>query len=254
MAVVRVGGGVGARLPASRRSERAAAGHLPPEPLGVVRSSTWPCLVNLLDNSAALCQQVARCDSPIFGSIHATRPQSFLSIARDGAPLPPDVEPICSSRFLDPQPRGTRAGPSYFAASCGLALRPRAYRYRLRNRWRHTAQRLSSSTCGPGRLIARRSRYYPTLHDHCLRISACLRRRPTRPAHRCTSFAAAARGYDHRTAGTVRCALHLKRPHLQRVITELRLPDGFRPGHPARLEEGPPARETIRESRPTVRP
>lgn len=83
---------------------------LPPEPLGVLFDAEHlrRVLVNLLDNALRYASK-----SP--GAIHLRldsrhEAQAFLSIASDGAPIPPDVEPYLFEPFFSTRSRGTGLG------------------------------------------------------------------------------------------------------------------------------------------------
>ena len=83
---------------------------LPSEPLGVVFDAEHlrRVLVNLLDNAL-------RHASKVPGAIHLRldsrhEGQAFLSIASDGAPIPPDVEPYLFEPFFSTRSRGTGLG------------------------------------------------------------------------------------------------------------------------------------------------
>ena len=83
---------------------------LPPEPLGVLFDAEHlrRVLVNLLDNALRYASK-----SP--GAIHLRLDsrhdaQAFLSIASDGAPIPPDVEPYLFEPFFSTRSRGTGLG------------------------------------------------------------------------------------------------------------------------------------------------
>lgn len=83
---------------------------LPPEPLGVLFDGEHlrRVLVNLLDNALRYASK-----SP--GAIHLRldsrhEAQAFLSIASDGAPIPPDVEPYLFEPFFSTRSRGTGLG------------------------------------------------------------------------------------------------------------------------------------------------
>jgi two-component system sensor histidine kinase PilS (NtrC family) len=83
---------------------------LPPEPLGVLFDAEHlrRVLVNLLDNALRYASK-----SP--GAIHLRldsrhESQAFLSIASDGAPIPPDVEPYLFEPFFSTRSRGTGLG------------------------------------------------------------------------------------------------------------------------------------------------
>ena len=83
---------------------------LPPGPLGVLFDAEHMrrVLVNLLDNALRYASK-----SP--GAIHLRldsrhEAQAFLSIASDGAPIPPDVEPYLFEPFFSTRSRGTGLG------------------------------------------------------------------------------------------------------------------------------------------------
>ena len=83
---------------------------LPPQPLGVLFDAEHlrRVLVNLLDNALRYASK-----SP--GAIHLRldsrhEGQAFLSIASDGAPIPPDVEPYLFEPFFSTRSRGTGLG------------------------------------------------------------------------------------------------------------------------------------------------
>ena len=83
---------------------------LPAEPLGVLFDAEHlrRVLVNLLDNAL-------RHASKAPGAIHLRldsrhEGQAFLSIASDGAPIPPDVEPYLFEPFFSTRSRGTGLG------------------------------------------------------------------------------------------------------------------------------------------------
>lgn len=83
---------------------------LPPEPVGVLFDAEHlrRVLVNLLDNALRYASK-----SP--GAIHLRldsrhEAQAFLSIASDGAPIPPDVEPYLFEPFFSTRSRGTGLG------------------------------------------------------------------------------------------------------------------------------------------------
>jgi two-component system sensor histidine kinase PilS (NtrC family) len=83
---------------------------VPDEPLGVVFDSEHlrRVLVNLLDNARRYASQAPGAIHLRLDSRHAA--QAFLSIASDGAPIPPDVEPYLFEPFFSTRSRGTGLG------------------------------------------------------------------------------------------------------------------------------------------------
>jgi two-component system, NtrC family, sensor histidine kinase PilS len=65
-------------------------------------------LVNLLDNARRYASQTPGAIHLRLDSRHAA--QAFLSIASDGAPIPPDVEPYLFEPFFSTRSRGTGLG------------------------------------------------------------------------------------------------------------------------------------------------
>ena len=83
---------------------------LPAEPVGVLFDAEHlrRVLVNLLDNAYRYASAAA-------GAIHVRldsrqESQAFLSVASDGAPIPPDVEPYLFEPFFSTRSRGTGLG------------------------------------------------------------------------------------------------------------------------------------------------
>ena len=83
---------------------------VPDEPLGVVFDAEHlrRVLVNLLDNARRYASQTPGAIHLRLDSRHAA--QAFLSIASDGAPIPPDVEPYLFEPFFSTRSRGTGLG------------------------------------------------------------------------------------------------------------------------------------------------
>jgi len=83
---------------------------VPAEPLGVVFDAEHlrRVLVNLLDNARRYASQTPGAIHLRLDSRHAA--QAFLSIASDGAPIPPDVEPYLFEPFFSTRSRGTGLG------------------------------------------------------------------------------------------------------------------------------------------------
>ena len=83
---------------------------LPEEPLGVVFDAEHlrRVLVNLLDNARRYASQTPGAIHLRLDSRHAA--QAFLSIASDGAPIAPDVEPYLFEPFFSTRSRGTGLG------------------------------------------------------------------------------------------------------------------------------------------------
>jgi two-component system sensor histidine kinase PilS (NtrC family) len=83
---------------------------LPPEPLGVLFDAEHlrRVLVNLLDNALRYASKAPGAIHLRLDSRHEA--QAFLSIASDGAPIPPDVEPYLFEPFFSTRSRGTGLG------------------------------------------------------------------------------------------------------------------------------------------------
>jgi len=83
---------------------------LPPEPLGVLFDAEHMrrVLVNLLDNALRYASKQPGAIQVRLDSRHEG--QAFLSIASDGAPIPPDVEPYLFEPFFSTRSRGTGLG------------------------------------------------------------------------------------------------------------------------------------------------
>ena len=83
---------------------------LPPEPVGVLFDAEHfrRVLVNLLDNARRHASQAPGAIHLRLDSRHDD--QAFLSIASDGAPIPPDVEPYLFEPFFSTRSRGTGLG------------------------------------------------------------------------------------------------------------------------------------------------
>ncbi len=83
---------------------------VPDEPLGVVFDAEHlrRVLVNLLDNARRYASQSPGAIHLRLDSRHAA--QAFLSVASDGAPIPPDVEPYLFEPFFSTRSRGTGLG------------------------------------------------------------------------------------------------------------------------------------------------
>lgn len=104
---------------------------VPGEPLGVVFDAEHlrRVLVNLLDNARRYASQTPGAIHLRLDSRHAA--QAFLSIASDGAPIPPDVEPYLFEPFFSTRSRGTGLGLyicrelcERYGASLDYRLRP----------------------------------------------------------------------------------------------------------------------------------
>ena len=83
---------------------------LPSEPLGVMFDSEHlrRVLVNLLDNAYRHASRAPGAIQLRLDSRHES--QAFLSLASDGAPIPPDVEPYLFEPFFSTRSRGTGLG------------------------------------------------------------------------------------------------------------------------------------------------
>lgn len=83
---------------------------LPPEPVGVLFDAEHlrRVLVNLLDNAHRHASKAAGAIHLRLDSRHAA--QAFLSLASDGAPIPPEVEPYLFEPFFSTRSRGTGLG------------------------------------------------------------------------------------------------------------------------------------------------
>ena len=83
---------------------------LPVEPVGVVFDGEHlrRVLVNLLDNALRHASRTPGAIHLRLDSRHAA--QAFLSVASDGAPIPPDVEPYLFEPFFSTRSRGTGLG------------------------------------------------------------------------------------------------------------------------------------------------
>jgi two-component system, NtrC family, sensor histidine kinase PilS len=83
---------------------------LPAEPLGVLFDAEHlrRVLVNLLDNAYRHASRAAGAIQLRLDSRHDA--QAFLSLASDGAPIPPDVEPYLFEPFFSTRSRGTGLG------------------------------------------------------------------------------------------------------------------------------------------------
>jgi two-component system sensor histidine kinase PilS (NtrC family) len=83
---------------------------LPAEPLGVLFDAEHlrRVLVNLLDNALRYASKAPGAIHLRLDSRHEA--QAFLSIASDGAPIPPDVEPYLFEPFFSTRSRGTGLG------------------------------------------------------------------------------------------------------------------------------------------------
>ena len=83
---------------------------LPAEPLGVLFDAEHlrRVLVNLLDNAYRHASRAPGAIQLRLDSRHEA--QAFLSIASDGAPIPPDVEPYLFEPFFSTRSRGTGLG------------------------------------------------------------------------------------------------------------------------------------------------
>jgi two-component system sensor histidine kinase PilS (NtrC family) len=83
---------------------------LPEEPLGVVFDAEHlrRVIVNLLDNAQRYASRTPGAIHVRLDSRHDA--QAFLSIASDGAPIPPDVEPYLFEPFFSTRSRGTGLG------------------------------------------------------------------------------------------------------------------------------------------------
>ena len=84
--------------------------HLPVEPLGVLFDAEHlrRVLVNLLDNAYRHASRAPGAIQLRLDSRHEA--QAFLSLASDGAPIPPDVEPYLFEPFFSTRSRGTGLG------------------------------------------------------------------------------------------------------------------------------------------------
>ena len=103
---------------------------LPAEPVGVLFDAEHlrRVLVNLLDNARRHASQAPGAIHLRLDSRHDD--QAFLSIASDGAPIPPDVEPYLFEPFFSTRSRGTGLGLyicrelcERYGASIGYRLR-----------------------------------------------------------------------------------------------------------------------------------
>jgi two-component system sensor histidine kinase PilS (NtrC family) len=83
---------------------------LPPEPVGVLFDGEHlrRVLVNLLDNALRHASRTPGAIHLRLDSRHEA--QAFLSVASDGAPIPPDVEPYLFEPFFSTRSRGTGLG------------------------------------------------------------------------------------------------------------------------------------------------
>ena len=83
---------------------------LPAEPIGVVFDAEHlrRVLVNLLDNASRHASRTPGAIHIRLDSRHEA--QAFLSVASDGAPIPPDVEPYLFEPFFSTRSRGTGLG------------------------------------------------------------------------------------------------------------------------------------------------
>ena len=84
--------------------------HLPAAPLGVLFDAEHlrRVLVNLLDNAYRHASRAPGAIQLRLDSRHES--QAFLSLASDGAPIPPDVEPYLFEPFFSTRSRGTGLG------------------------------------------------------------------------------------------------------------------------------------------------
>ena len=83
---------------------------LPAEPIGVWFDAEHlrRVLVNLLDNALRHASKAPGAIQLRLDSRHEA--QAFLSVASDGAPIPPDVEPYLFEPFFSTRSRGTGLG------------------------------------------------------------------------------------------------------------------------------------------------